>query len=119
MTCAGSSHDQMTLSRFMAHKSLRKQTPKWGPKFAAKTGAPIKGLLCALTKALTHDLPAALLVMRYPAPTKQIRLSRDKAGIRNLPHNASPKIVKHVARSGPHFGVQKVDPKIGFLDLLQ
>ena len=80
MTCAGSSHDQMTLSRFMAQKSLRKGTPKRGPKFGAKSGALIKGLLCALTKALTHDLPAALLVMRYLAPTKQIRLSKDKAG---------------------------------------
>ena len=100
----------------MAQKSLRKRTPKRGPKFGAKTGALIKGLLCALTKALTHDLPAALLVMRYLAPTKQIRLSRDKAGIRKLPHNASPLIVKHVAGGGPHFGVQKADPKIGFLD---
>ena len=51
--------------------------------------------------------------MRYPAPTEQIRLRRDKAGIRKLPHNASPKIVKHVARGGPHFGVQKVDLKMG------
>ena len=116
MTCAGSRNDQMTLSRFMAQKGLRKRTPKWGPKFAAKTGALIKGLLCALTKALTHDLPTALLIMRYPAPTKEIQLSRDKAGIRKLLDNASPKIVKHVAGGGPHFGVQKVDPKIGFLD---
>ena len=99
----------------MVQKSLRKRTPKWGPKFGAKTGALIKGLLCALTKALTHDLPAALLVMRYLAPTTQIRLRRDKAGNRKLPHNVSPKIVKHVAGGGPHFEVQKADPKIGFL----
>ena len=94
-------------------EKLAKRTPKWGPRFAAQTGALIKGLLCALTKALTHDLPTALLVMRYLAPTRQIRLSRHKARMPKLPHQASPKIVKHGAKSGPHFEVQKVDPEMG------
>ena len=55
MTCAGSRHDEMKLSRCMGQKNLRKRTPKWDPQFASKTGALTKGLLCALAKALMHD----------------------------------------------------------------
>ena len=44
-------------SRFMAQKSLRKRTPKWGPKFAAKTGALTKGLLCNFTASRFQLFP--------------------------------------------------------------
>ena len=61
-----------------------KGDPKAGSKIRSKTRALITGLLYALTKALTHDLPAASLGMRDLARTKQIRLSRDKLESENF-----------------------------------
>ena len=42
--------------------------------------------------------------MRYLEPTTQIRFRTGKAGIRKLPHNMPPKIVKHVAGRTPFWG---------------
>ena len=56
---------------------------------------------------------AALLVIRYFAPTtKQIGQLGTKLACESF-QKCVVKIVKIVAGGGPHFGVQKVDPKMG------
>ena len=90
MTCAGSRHDQMKLSRCMGQKNLRKRT-KVGSTIRIKNRSPHKGPpLCAGKGADAWLLPAALLVMRYLAPTREIGLSRHKAGMRNFHKCAAP-----------------------------
>ena len=60
---------------------------------------------------------AALLVMRHLAPiTRQTGQLGTKLECENF--QESTRIVKIVAGGGPHFGVQKTDPKIGFPDYL-
>ena len=106
---------QMTLSRLMAHKKLAKADPKVGSKIHRKNRSHHKGPPLCADKGADAWLASSFAGMRYLAPTKQIRLGMDTPGIRKCPHKAWPQVVKHVARSGPHFGVQKVDLKMGAL----
>ena len=109
---------KQTLSDKIGHvhgskKSLRKRTPKQGPKFVAKTGALTKGLLSAGAKVLTHDCCSFAGHQILCANNETDWLTRHKAGMRKAFKNASSKIVKIVAGGGPHFGVQKWTQKWG------
>ena len=72
-------------------------------------------MFCALTKALTHDLPAPLLVMRYLETTKQIRLL--KVGARLESENSytmrRPKSLNMYPGADPILGSKKWTPKWG------
>ena len=81
-------------ARAWLKKSLRKRTPKQGPKFVAKTGALTKGFLSAGAKVLTHDCCSFAGHQILCANNETDWLIRHKAGMRKLSKMRRQKLSK-------------------------